>query len=274
MYWLVERALLKEFVRSNLILIRVVILIVVLAQPIILIFGPLPAYLFYVSDISSIVFWLSFAFLFGISYLSSTIYDAIVTSKHDSWVTLVAGRVHFFVNYSLGQTRFAVLTIVALMLGWFKVDEFYPAIIRLILFISLLVLLYVYRAKRRLRGEIRSSIRSPYYHLFLSFVKPVIFHLIIYVSLFSSLPFLLSIDNYSVVMAYAAIVMLVLLLLVQTTFRIVRRQIELSATFLRLVDDRLYRNIGLITNGIYFLMLSSPILFLMILLLSEFRLWY
>lgn len=266
MYRVVEKTLLKEFVDSNYLLYRVFIVLAIFIQPILLLFGPIPGYLFYTSDVTSLPFWISLFFLGACSYVSATIYDTITNAKYFNWIILLAGRKHFFRGYCLGQARFAIPTIALLVFGLFKVDDLYTAASRLMAIILVHVLFYVYRGKDVLASKKKIKFKSPYTHLGLNLIKPVIFHLIAYSVVCSGYLLLFLVDNYSVKVVYTAIITGFIVLIVAATYRIVRQQIKKHSVFLKLVDIALYRNTSLVSYGLLFTMLSLPTAFLILLL--------
>lgn len=258
MYRVVEKALLREFVKSNYFLVRFFIVLVILVQPVVLIFGPLPGYLFYTSDISSFPFWISLGFLVGCSYISLVIYGAVVNAKHYDWIVLIAGRKHFFVEFCLGQIRFAAPTILFLLLGLFKVEDIHIAIIRLTVLATLHAIFYFYFANKSLVKKEGNRIESPYFHIGLDVIKPAIFHFVIYFLLCSGFIFLLLIDKYSVRVTYSVIIYGFILLVLNAIRHIVRQQLDIYSDFLILVDKFLYRKVRLTLCSTLILMLFLP----------------
>jgi hypothetical protein len=118
-----EQALVREFSRNNKALLAILLVLEVMIQPIVLIFGPIPAYFLYTSPIYSWPFWLALTFFLLLSWVSLKLYDAVVDVRRTRSVVLVAGKFHFLRGYCWGQLRFALPTILLLLLGLFRVEN-------------------------------------------------------------------------------------------------------------------------------------------------------
>lgn len=250
MYRAVERSLLQEFVKSNLLLSRIALFIGIFAQPVLLILGPLPGHLLYTAPINSIEFYLSVSFIAIFSFLSFKIYNIIIDRKYFDWIVSVAGKKHFYIGYCFGQTTFSLPTIIFLVLGLLKIDSIHLAIPRLIVFLALHQVFYFKAASNRLKNKNRKINYGSFGTLAYQFLFPVIFHFIIYLISFFTLFAAIFIDSKTYKHFIFIITVSFIFVLTYSTFRVIKRQIEKHKDFLWCVDVKLYK---ICKSSFYFL---------------------
>ena len=256
MYKSVEKYVIKDFIKSNFVLVRFLFMLILFLQPVILVIGPLPAYLYYSEPFFSPAFIISFLFLLSCGYVSSFLYQILVDKRYFNWVLLNIGKTKFVFCYVLSQIKFAVFTWIFLLLGFLKVDNYFEAYLKVLLLLIFYVAFYVYRANKFTVRTDRFSLGSPRLLLLGVFIRPVAIHLLAYTIFFSFFIFVSLIPNYFIKSLYALFVLLLLFLTVFTIRRIVNNEIKKYEYFLKSISKIFYCRIILI----YFLSIGLMVL--------------
>ncbi len=267
MYRAVEKCILRDFARNNKLLVRVILFIGILLQPVIIIFGPIPGYLYFTSSLFDLSFWFSLAFLLLISFTSYSIYKSLFRLEFYNWIILGIGRKRFVISYISGQTRFSIITVCLLSLGLFRVEDYDSVATRVFLIVVLHLLLYSYSAVRLLRRESENTLKNPYTCLVVEFLKPILFHALLYILASFAFIVIFQIPNHGVRVVFAVILSALLLVICLSTFKVLAARIMLSDDFLKLVSDDLYRRVQLILYSVISFFVTLPLIMLSILIL-------
>lgn len=238
----VERSLFKSFKANNKALVNVLIITLIFLQPLVLLFNLLPGYFVLQGDFLSAPFWIAAFFLGFCSYCTSAIYHHIVAPKYYSWIVLVAGKKRFFIRYCWAQFKFAVPTWLFLFIGFVYCELNLKTVSVLAAVILLHLSFYVFLARQTLQKVGSDQV----YHsiiglLIISFLKPVVLHLLLYgLLLVLWLSSIIYIPHLNTKLILATCLGFGLVILLITIARIMIGNLCIHRSFLILIHPRLY----------------------------------
>lgn len=248
MYRVVEQTLFKSFKANNKKLVKIFIVLLIIFQPVFLIIGALPGYLYFSADIFSIYFWTALFVILTASVMSAYIYNVIFQSRYFPWVIQVAGRRHLYTHYCIGQLKFAVPTWLMVGFGYYKSE---PSVYSTSMFIILFV--------AHLAGYFKMANRALYWHQtptgqpgFIWYIvkhlfSPVVFHLTAYVTLFLLLILILVyVPNLNAKIAFSSILICLLIVMANSISGNMNAVIRRHYLFLTLVDKRACQQVRLV----------------------------
>ena len=244
MYQEVEQSLIKEYKKNNQLIVKVCVIVFVLMQPVLLVFGPLPGYLIYTEKVTSGLFWLSTILLLSLSYLTAKIYDAIMIKEKIHWLTLITGKSYIYKHYCLGQLKFALPSMILLLVGLHKVADLYHAILIFIGFLILHAIYYIFRIKYLFLNNEKDKTESVYSNIIKVCIKPNLIHLTFYLCINSIyLVFLIEGINNDIILSITIVINFISIPITIAIEKNVKKTLNQYECFYKLVSYKLYKQI-------------------------------
>jgi len=244
MYQEVEQSLIKEYRKNNQLIVKVCVIVFVLIQPILLVFGPLPGYLIYTQKVSSGLFWLSTIFILSLSYIAAKIYDAIMVKEKIHWLTLISGKSYLYKHYCLGQLKFALPSMILLIVGLYKVADLYHAILIFIGILILHVIYYIFRIKCIFSNKDKIKTQSVHFNITKLCIKPNLIHLTFYLCINAIyLVFLIEGINNDIILSITIVINFITMPITIAIEKNVKKTLNQYECFYKLVSYKLYKQI-------------------------------